>query len=167
MIKTIKKEKVLQKALSRKYLKAKEDKRKLKYSKNYIKNKIKLRKIIHRINNLRFQHNNEVINSIISFRPKKIVIEDLDVKSMQKNKHISSLIQISGFRKFLELLKSRLRYYPIEIVQADRYYPSSKMCSCCGHIKKDLKLSDRVYKCDVCGVRINRDLNAAINLSNY
>ena len=99
--------------------------------------------------------------------PKVIVVEDLDVKHMQQNKKISSLIQISSFRKFITKLKERCSKYNIEVKEADRYYPSSKICSKCKAIKEKLLLSERVYKCFRCGNKINRDLNAAINLANY
>ena len=99
--------------------------------------------------------------------PKVIVVEDLDVKRMQQNKKISSLIQISSFRKFLTKLKERCNKYSIEVKDADRYYPSSKMCSRCKNIKEKLLLSERIYKCNICNNKISRDLNAAINLANY
>ena len=95
------------------------------------------------------------------------MVEDLDVKQMQQNKMISSLIQISSFRKFITKLKERCSKYNIKVKDADRYYPSSKMCSKCKNIKEKLLLSERVYRCSVCNSKISRDLNAAINLANY
>ena len=86
---------------------------------------------------------------------------------MQKNKGISAQLQITGFSKFINMLSDWVRYTKIILQKIDRYYHSSKMCSCCGYIKEDLKLSDRTYKCPHCGFVINRDLNAAINIKNY
>ena len=126
-----------------------------------------IRKKQERLNNLRSDYINNVINNILTKSPKVIVVEDLDVKQMQQNKKISSLIQISSFRKFITKLKERCTKYNIEVKEADRYYPSSKMCSKCKNIKDKLLLSERVYKCSICNNKINRDLNAAINLANY
>ena len=83
-----------------------------------------------------------------------------------KNKHLSKAIQEQKFYEFIRQIKYKCEFNGIEFIQADRFYPSSKTCSCCGSIKKDLKLKDRVYKCG-CGLSIHRDLNASINLSKY
>ena len=157
----------MQRKASRKYEVAKKEKRKLRECKNFIKNKKAIRKKQERLNNLRSDYINNVINDILTKPPKVIVIEDLDVKQMQQNKKISSLIQISSFRKFISKLKERCDKHNIEVKEADRYYPSSKMCSKCKNIKSKLLLSERVYKCSICNNKINRDLNAAINLANY
>lgn len=100
-------------------------------------------------------------------KPSKIVIEDLDVSRMLKNKHLSEKIFEQNFYKFREILTYKCKLNNIELIIADKFYPSSKTCSCCGHIKQDLKLKDRVFKCPTCGFEKDRDLNAAINLSNY
>ena len=157
----------MQRKASRKYEIAKKEKRKLRECKNFIKNKKAIRRKQERLNNLRSDYINNVINDILTKPPKVIVIEDLDVKHMQQNKKISSLIQISSFRKFITKLKDRCNKHNIEVKEADRYYPSSKMCSKCKNIKDKLLLSERVYKCSICNSKINRDLNAAINLANY
>ena len=157
----------LQRQVSRKYEVAKKEKRKLKECKNFIKNKKKIRRQYERLNNLRSDYIDKVINNILDSPPKVIVVEDLDVKQMQQNKKISSLIQISSFRKFITKLKERCSKYNIKVKDADRYYPSSKMCSKCKNIKEKLLLSERVYRCSVCNSKISRDLNAAINLANY
>ena len=157
----------LQRQVSKKYEVAKEEKRKLKECKNFIKNKKKTRRQYERLSNLRSDYINSVITDILQTPPKKIVIEDLNVKQMQQNKMISSLIQISSFRKFITKLKERCNKYSIEVKEADRYYPSSKMCSRCKNIKEKLLLSERIYKCNICNNKISRDLNAAINLANY
>ena len=86
---------------------------------------------------------------------------------MAKNKNISSKLQISSFRKFINKLKYITYKENITLIEANKYYPSSKKCSSCKEIKKDLKLSDRIYKCDKCGLAIDRDINAAINLARY
>ena len=156
-----------QRKASRKYEVAKKEKRKLRECKNFIKDKKLIRVKQERLNNLRSDYINKVINDILTKPPKVIVVEDLDVKQMQQNKKISSLIQISSFRKFITKLKERCSKYNIKVKDADRYYPSSKMCSKCKNIKEKLLLSERVYRCSVCNNKISRDLNAAINLANY
>ena len=165
--KAVRKLKRKQRSLSRKYEVAKKEKRKLKECKNFIKNKKTNRVLIERINNLRNDYIEKVIEDILIKPPRKIVVEDLDVKSMQQNKKISSLIQISSFSKFINKLIEKCSKYNIEIIKANRYYPSSKMCSKCKNIKEKLLLSERVYKCSNCNNKINRDYNAAINLANY
>ena len=165
--KAIRKLKRKQRSLSRKYEVAKKEKRKLKECKNFIKNKKTNRVLLERLNNLRNDYIEKVIEDILIKPPRKIVIEDLDVKSMQQNKKISSLIQISSFTKFINKLIEKCSKHNIEIIKANRYYPSSKMCSKCKNIKEKLLLSERVYKCSNCNNKINRDYNAAINLANY
>ena len=94
-------------------------------------------------------------------------MEDLNVKGMMKNKHLSEKISEQCFYEFIRQMKYKCEFNGIQFVQADRFYPSSKTCSCCGNIKNDLKLKDRIYKCDKCGLVIDRDKNASINLGNY
>ena len=94
-------------------------------------------------------------------------MEDLNVKGMMKNKHLSKVIQQQNLYEFIRQMKYKCEWLGIEFVQVDRYYPSSKTCSCCGNIKRDLKLSERTYICQECGLVIDRDLNASINLANY
>ena len=108
-------------------------------------------------------------HQLVEKKPQKIVIEDLNVKGMMKNKHLSKAIGEQSFNKFLTILKYKCKWRDIEFVKADRFFPSSKMCSCCGTIKKDLKLKDRIYKCpnQECNLVIDRDKNASINLANY
>jgi putative transposase len=86
---------------------------------------------------------------------------------MMKNKHLSKAIGEQGLNTFKRILEYKCEYYGIEFVEADRFFPSSKMCCKCGHIKKALKLSERMYQCPVCGNEIDRDLQASINLSRY
>lgn len=92
-------------------------------------------------------------------------IEDLNVKGMMKNRHLSKAIAKQGFYEFRRILEYKCKLKGIELVVVDRFYPSSKTCSKCGNINKDLKLSDRIYSCE-CGLSMDRDLNASINLSN-
>ena len=100
-------------------------------------------------------------------KPYRVVIEDLNVKGMMKNRHLSRAIGEQGFYEIRRQLEYKCEWNGIELVIADRWYPSSKKCSCCGHIKRNLKLSDRTYICEECGLIIDRDLNASINLANY
>ena len=94
-------------------------------------------------------------------------MEDLNISGMMKNKHLSKAIADQCLYKFIKTMKYKCEWNDIEFIQADRFYPSSKTCSHCGNIKHDLKLKDRVYKCDKCGLEIDRDFNASINLMNY
>jgi putative transposase len=94
-------------------------------------------------------------------------MEDLNVTGMLKNKHLSKAIAEQGFYQFISFMKYKSEKYGIRFIQADRFYPSSKRCSQCGNVKKDLKLKDRTYHCDVCGFTLDRDKNASINLANY
>ena len=165
--KATRKLKLLQRKSSRRYINALNNKKILKEAKNFIEIKKLIRKCYRRLSNLRDDYINKVIDDILYKPPKRIVIETLDIKSMQQNKKISSLIQISSFRNFINTLKEKCNKQNVLITEADKYYPSSKMCSTCGSIKKDLLLSDRVYYCEACDYVINRDLNAAINLAKY
>ena len=97
---------------------------------------------------------------------RSITIEDLNVSGMMKNRHLSRAIAESEFYYFRALLERKCSEFGIQLRLADRYYASSKTCSHCGHVKRDLKLSDRVYVCSECGLVIDRDYNAAINLMN-
>ena len=105
--------------------------------------------------------------ALVRTKPKAIVLEDLNVAGMRKNKHLAHSLQESSISTFKQMLISKAESHGIEVVLADRFYPSSQLCSQCGNRKVDLKLSERVYKCPVCGLEINRDLNAAVNLRNY
>ena len=93
-------------------------------------------------------------------------MEDLNVSGMMKNRHLSEAIQQQGLYEFRRQIEYKAKWNNIPLIIADRFFPSSKMCSCCGHIKKDLKLSDRIYKCE-CGNIINRDFQASLNLKIY
>lgn len=117
--------------------------------------------------NMRSTYIDEVIKDILSARPKRIVIEDLNVKGMLRNKYLAKSIASQKFAEFATKLAWRCEETGIELVKADRWYPSSKTCSGCGCKKQDLSLAERIYTCEHCGLTIDRDLNAALNLANY
>lgn len=154
-----------QKTLSRKYEAKKKNKKGEATCKNIDKQKLRVQKIHQRIANARNDYQNKVIAEIIRREPSFITIEDLNVRGMIKNKHLSKAIANQGFTQFINKLKYKCYLNGIELRQVDRFYASSKTCCVCGQIKSDLKLSDRVYRCD-CGNIIDRDLNASINLRN-
>lgn len=155
----------LQKQVSRKYEKNKKGKEYVK-TKNIIKLEKQIQQVHRRLTNIRNNYLHQTTTSIVKTKPYRVVIEDLSVSNMMKNKHLSDAIRKQGFYEFRRQLEYKCKFRGIKLVVADRFYPSSKICSQCGEIKKDLKLSDRVYKCD-CGLVIDRDLNASINLSKY
>lgn len=132
---------------------------------NIQKQIVKVQKLHQRLTNIRTDYINKIVSSIIKQKPSYITIEDLAVSNMMKNKHLSIAIASQKFFEFKTKLMSKCKQNNIELRIVDRFYPSSKICSNCGKIKKDLKLSDRIYICD-CGFTIDRDLNASINLKN-
>ena len=134
-------------------------------SQNIQKQIVKVQKLHQRLTNIRTDYINKIVSSIIKQKPSYITIEDLNVKGMMKNKHLSKAITSQKFFEFKTKLTVKCKENHIELRIVDRFYPSSKTCSQCGKVKKDLKLSDRIYKCD-CGFTIDRDLNASINLKN-
>lgn len=155
----------LQKQVSRKYEKNRKGKEYVK-TKNIIKLEKQIQQVHRRLANIRNNYLHQTTTSIVKTKPYRVVIEDLNVKGMMKNKHLSDSVRKQGFYEFKRQLEYKCKFRGIELVIADRFYPSSKTCSHCGEIKKDLKLKDRVYKCN-CGLIIDRDLNASINLSKY
>ena len=134
-------------------------------SQNIQKQIVKVQKLHQRLRNIRTDYINKTVFSIVKQKPSYITIEDLAVSNMMKNKHLSKAIASQKFFEFKTKLMSKCKENNIELRIVDRFYPSSKTCSNCGKIKKDLKLSDRIYKCD-CELAIDRDLNASINLKN-
>lgn len=155
----------LQRKISRKYDKNKEGGSYCKTN-NIIKSEKLLLKVNHRLTNIRKNYLHQTTSGIINRKPRFICIEDLNVRGMMKNKHLSKAVQNQGFFEFRKQLEYKCEAKGIQLIVADRFYPSSKLCSCCGNIKKDLKLSDRIYKCE-CGNIIDRDFQAAINLKAY
>ncbi|EIF6158427.1 transposase [Clostridium perfringens] len=158
-----------QRKLSRKYeslkIRNKKEKGGNATSQNIQKQVVKVQKLHQRLRNIRTEYINKIVSSIIKQKPSYITIEDLNVKGMMKNKHLSKAIASQKFFEFKTKLTVKCKENHIELRIVDRFYPSSKTCSSCGKVKKDLKLSDRIYKCD-CGFTIDRDLNASINLKN-
>ena len=150
-----------QRNLSRKYenLKKGESTQKT----NIHKQRLKVQKLHHRIDNIRTDHINKTIAEIVKTKPSYITIEDLNISGMMKNKHLSKAVASQKFYEFRIKLQAKCNENGIELRVVDRWYPSSKTCHCCGAIKKDLKLSDRIFKCD-CGYSEDRDFNAALNL---
>ena len=149
-----------QRCLSRKYENLKKGES---TQKNIQKQKLKVQKLYHRISNIRTDYINKVIAEIVKTKPSYITIEDLNVSGMMKNRHLSKAVASQKFYEFRTKLKAKCDENGIELRVVDRWYPSSKICHCCGAIKKDLKLSDRIYRCD-CGYVEDRDFNAALNL---
>ena len=149
-----------QRCLSRKYENLKKG---ASTQKNIQKQRLKVQKIHHRIYNVRTDYINKTIVEIVKTKPSYITIEDLNVSGMMKNKHLSKAVASQKFYEFRTKLKVKCDENGIELRVVDRWYPSSKLCHCCGCIKTDLKLSDRVYKCD-CGYIEDRDFNASLNL---
>ena len=130
---------------------------------NIQKQRLKVQKLHHRIDNIRTDYINKTIAEIVKTKPSYITIEDLNVSGMMKNRHLSKAVASQKFYEFRTKLKTKCDENGIELRVVDRWYPSSKICHCCGAIKKDLKLSDRIYRCD-CGYVEDRDFNAALNL---
>ena len=130
---------------------------------NIQKQKLKVQKLHHRLDNIRTDYINKTIAEIVKTKPSYITIEDLNVSGMMKNRHLSKAVASQKFYEFKTKLKGKCDDNNIELRIVDRWFPSSKLCHCCGSIKKDLKLSDRIYKCN-CGYVEDRDLNASLNL---
>lgn len=130
---------------------------------NLLKQKLRIQKLHHRIDNIRTDSINKTIAEIVKTKPSYITVEDLNVSGMMKNRHLSKAVASQKFYEFRTKLKTKCGENGIELRVVDRFYPSSKLCHCCGCIKKDLKLSDRVYRCR-CGYAEDRDFNASLNL---
>ena len=153
-----------QRKMSRSIEYSKSKKIKLKECKNFNRKKLKVQKIFYRLNCIRDDYNNKMVNEITRAKLKYITIEDLKVSNMIKNRHLSKAIQEQNFYSIRTKLINKCKERNVELRLVDTFYPSSKICSCCGNIKKDLKLNDRNYKCYNCGIEIDRDYNASINL---
>ena len=137
---------------------------KLKELRNFSKKKLKVQRLFYKLSCIRDDYNNKMVDEITRTKLKYITIEDLKVSNMMKNKHLSKAIQEQNFYSIRTKLMNKCKERNIELRLVDTFYPSSKTCSCCGSIKKDLKLNDRIYKCSNCGLEIDRDYNASINL---
>lgn len=141
--------------------------RSLKDCKNIQKQIHIVQNLYKKLTNIRNNYIHQVTTEIVKTKPSKIVLEDLNVSGMMKNKNLAKSIADSKWYEFRRQILYKAELYNIEVVLANRFYPSSKTCSCCGNYKKDLKLKDRTYICYECGLIIDRDINAAINLANY
>lgn len=155
----------LQRSISRRYEKNKKGVSYCKTS-NIIKREKELLKVVKRLTNIRHNHIHQITSEIVKRKPSFICIEDLNVSGMIKNRHLSKAVQQQGFYEFRRQIEYKSEWSNIPVIIADRFFPSSKLCSCCGTIKKDLKLSDRTYKCE-CGNVIDRDFQASLNLQTY
>ena len=161
-----KKQRRLQRKISRKYEKNKKGGRYQK-TRNIMKSEKQLLRVIHRLTDIRTNYIQQVTTEIIRREPSFIVMEDLNVTGMMKNKHLAKAVQEQKLAEFYRIMQYKCEWHGIRLITADRFYASSKTCSICGNIKKDLKLSDRTYYCEYCGAVIDRDLNASINLYHY
>lgn len=141
--------------------------RKQKDSRNKEKSRMKLAKLHFTISNIRKDVLHKITTSVAKTKPQAVVMEDLNVKGMMANRRLSRSIFDCGFYEFRRQLEYKLSRIGSELVLADRFFPSSKTCSGCGNVKKELSLSERTYLCYECGMELDRDLNAAINLKNY
>lgn len=142
-------------------------KRPLKECRNIERQNRKIRLLHRRINNIRTNYMHQTTTAIVKTKPSRIVMETLNVRGMMKNRYLSEAIAAQKLYEFKRQMQYKCEALGIELIEADRFYPSSKTCSHCGYIKRDLKLKDRIYRCPECGLVIDRDLNAAINLANY
>ena len=161
-----KKKRRLQRRISKKYCKNKKGECYCK-TRSIVKSEKKLLKITHRLTNIRHNYLHQTTSEIVSRKPKFIVMEDLNVKDMIKNKHLAKAVQEQCFYEFYRQIQYKCSWNNIEFITADRFYPSSKLCFCCGYVKKDLKLSERVYICPECHNVMDRDFQASVNLMRY
>ena len=136
-------------------------------SKNIEKYEQIFRRLCAKQANIRKNYIHHITRQLVDMLPNKITMEDLNVTAMKKNRHLSRAISEQGFNNFIQTMKYKCEEYGIEFVQVPMFYPSSKLCSCCGYKNKSLKLKDREWTCPNCGTHHDRDYNAAINLMNY
>lgn len=161
-----KKRRRLQRQVSRKYQMNKKGDRYCKTS-NLIKSEKQLLRINHRLANIRQNHVHQTTTAIIKRKPSFVCLEDLNIRGMMKNRYLSEKIQEQNLYEFRRQIEYKAHWAKISVIIADRWYPSSKTCVICGHVKKDLNLSERMYVCPVCGNVIDRDFQAALNLKRY
>ena len=160
-----KRKRMLQRSISRRYELNKKGERYCK-TRNIVKRQRELLKVSRRLTNIRHNHIHQITSEVIKRKPSFICIEDLNVSGMMKNKHLSKAVQQQGLYEFRRQIEYKSTWNHIPVIIADRYFSSSKLCSCCGTIKSDLKLSDRIYRCE-CGNIIDRDVQASLNLKTY
>jgi transposase, IS605 orfB family len=153
-----------QKRLSKKYENKKKGVATLNLNKNIHKKISRIQKLHYRLSCIRTDYINKIVNEVVKNKPQFIAIENLNITGMMKNRHLSKAISNQRFYEFRTKLINKAKRLNIEIRLANTFYPSSKLCSCCGNIKHDLKLKDRIYKCNYCNLEIDRDYNASLNL---
>ena len=164
-----KKMKRAQRRLSRKYesLKARSSKQEGRATRQNIQKQVhQVQKLHHQLTNIRTDYVNKTVSAIVKRNPSYITIEDLNVQGMMKNRHLSKAVAQQKFYEFRVKLEIQCKHNGIELRVVDRFYPSSKLCSCCGHYQKELKLSDRMYRCSNCQTSMDRDRNASLNLKD-
>lgn len=162
-----KKQRRLQRFVSRKYEMNKQKGADYSKTLNIIKSERKLLRIHHRLADIRQNYRHQITSEIVGRKPSSIVLEDLNVRGMMSNRHLAKAVQEQGFYEFRRQIEYKAAWTGLRVVIADRFYPSSKTCIACGHVKKNLRLSERIYHCEYCGNEIDRDLQAAINLQRY
>ena len=155
----------LQRSISRRYEQNKKGESYCKTS-NIIKRENEFLKVNKRLTNIRHNYIHQTTSEIVKRKPSFICIENLNIRGMMKNRHLSKVVQQQSFYEFRRQIEYKSEWNNIQVIIVDRFFPSSKLCSCCGVVKKDLKLSDRIYKCE-CGNIIDRDFQASLNLKVY
>lgn len=155
-----------QQKLSRKYRLNKDGNRVVK-TKNMIREEEKLGKLYRKQTNIKHNYYHHITHSLVNKLPKRVVMENLDIVGLGKNKSMSKKVRDQSFSVFIHQMRYKCEDMGIPFIQADRFFPSSKTCSNCGFVKSDLKLDNRIFNCPNCGISIDRDYNAAINLSRY
>ena len=133
---------------------------------NIQKQRLKVQVLHQKLTNIRTDYINKVVSTLVKTKPEYITLEDLNIRGMMKNKHLSKAISKQSFHLFKTKIEAKAKEHGVQVRIVSRFFPSSKLCSRCGFKKKNLKLSDRVYKCDDCNYEIDRDKNASINLKN-
>ena len=159
-----------QRSLSRKYedyKKLNKNEREVATRQNIQKQKLKVQRLHHRLDNMRTDYINKIVSELVKTKPMWITIEDLNIKGMMKNRHLSKAIQEQSLYEFYRQIQYKSSWNNIRFIEADRYFPSSKLCHECGCVNKNLKLSDRTYICHECGNIIDRDYQASLNLKTY
>lgn len=162
-----KKERHLQRSISRKYETSRKRTGRYEKTKNIMCEEALLSRIRARKANIRHNYIHQITHTLVSLLPARVVMEDLNVQGMMKNRHLSKAIQEQNFYEFMRQMEYKCAWRGIPFGKVPRFYPSSKTCSACGCIKKDLRLSERIFVCPECGCTIDRDYNAALNLSRY
>lgn len=162
-----KKERHLQRSISRKYEASRKRTGRYEKTKNIIREEALLSRICARKANIRHNYIHQITHTLASLLPARVVMEDLNVQGMMKNRHLSKAIQEQNFYEFMRQMEYKCAWRGIPFGKVPRFYPSSKTCSACGCVKKDLRLSERIFVCPECGCTIDRDYNAALNLSRY